>query len=165
VASSCGSPCSNTAAPALRREHLRLENIGGDFLGICGDPNHTYGYHLPAALLPASDYSMEGAANIPVCDWHPAAIDIGMNWPASRDWLRWLIEQIQADTIQGIAEVIGSYDGVNVRYWSDSAGWSTDGIEYTGSGHDSWTHVSVYRSTTLDDHGVLLGWTADGQVP
>ena len=165
VEGGCSSPCSSEQVPALRREQLRLDNIGGSFLGICGDANHTYGYHVPAALLPESDYSMEGAANDPVCEWHAAAIDIGMDWTASRDWLRWLIEGIQNDSITGIAEVIGSYDGVDVRYWSDSAGWSTEGIPYTGDGHDTWTHVSVYRSTTLDDHGILFGWTGEGMLP
>jgi hypothetical protein len=154
----CESPCS--APPALLIERDRLRAIGGSFLGICGDANHTYGFHVAAANLPASDYSLEGAVNSPVCPWHAAAIDIGMNWPASRDWLRWLIAQIRADTIKGIAEVIGSYDGQNVRYWSDSSGWGTDGEAYTGSGHDSWTHVAIYRSTTLEDHHILDGWTA-----
>jgi hypothetical protein len=160
VAQACAGPC--TAAPGLTLEKQRLDAIGGSFLGICGDANHTYGYHVPAANLPESDYSMEGSANDPVCQYHGAAIDIGMDWPASRDWLEWLIVQIQTDAITGVAEVIGSYDGVNVRYWSDSAGWSTEGIPYTGSGHDTWTHVAVYRSTTNDDHGLLFGWTEDG---
>jgi len=106
---------------------------------------------------------MEGAANVPVCEWHACAIDIGMDWPASRDWLKWLIQQIQSDAIQGIAEVIGSYDGYDVRYWSDSSGWSTNGQPYGGSGHDTWTHVSIYRSTALDDHSILAGWNANGQ--
>ena len=155
----CEAPC--TEAPALVTEKLRLRDIiGGSFLGICGDANHTYGYHVPAARLPSSDYSLEGAANTPVCEWHAAAIDIGMDWPVSRDWLRWLIEEIRTDRIQGIAEVIGSYDGVDVRYWSDSSGWETDGVPYQGEGHDTWTHVSVYRSTALQDHHILSGWTA-----
>lgn len=156
----CEGPC--TQPPALLIEKQRLADIGGSFLGICGDANHTYGYHVPAAKLPADDYSLEGAANVPVCEWHAAAIDIGMDWPASRDWLKWLIPRIANDDIKGIAEVIGSYDGVNVRYWSDSSGWSTDGIAYQGQGHDTWTHVAVYRSTALQDHGILAGWTADG---
>ena len=155
----CESPC--TEAPALVIEKGRLAAIGGSFLGICGDANHTYGFHVPAARLPASDYSLEGAANQPVCEWHAAAIDIGMDWPVSRDWLRWLIGEIRADRIHDIAEVIGSYDGVNVRYWSDSSGWETDGIPYEGEGHDTWTHVSIYRSTALQDHQILSGWTAD----
>lgn len=159
---SCEPPC--TEAPALVIEKQRLINtIGGTFLGICGDANHTYGYHVPAANLPADDYSLEGPANTPVCEWHAAAIDIGMtDWPASRDWLKWLIPQIANDNIKGIAEVIGSYDGVNVRYWSDSSGWSVDGIPYQGEGHDTHTHVAIYRSTALEDHGILLGWTANG---
>ena len=155
---SCGSPC--TAAPALTLERQRLMAIGGSFLGICGDANHDYGFHVAPANLPASDYSLEGAVNQPVCQWHAAAIDIGMDWPASRDWLRWLIQQIQSDGITGIAEVIGSYDGQNVRYWSDSSGWGTDGEAYTGTGHDTWTHVAIHRSTTLEDHHILSGWTA-----
>jgi hypothetical protein len=159
-APACRSPCF--PAPALALERTRLSSIGGSFLGICGDAAHTYGYHVPAARLPSSDYSMRGAANVPVCAWHACAIDIGMNWPASRSWLRWLIGEIRADRITGIAEVIGSYDGTNVRYWSDSSGWSTDGTRYTGSGHDSWTHVSIYRSTALSDHRILAGWTATG---
>jgi lysozyme len=155
----CEAPC--TQPPALILEKQRLATIGGSLLGICGDANHTYGYHVPAANLPSSDYSMEGSANTPVCEWHASAIDIGMDWPASREWLMWLIEQIQTDAIQGIAEVIGSYDGYDVRYWSDNTGWSDSGIPYTGSGHDSWTHVAIYRSTALDDHGILKGWTAN----
>jgi lysozyme len=156
----CEGPC--TQPPALVLEKERLFAIGGTFLGICGDSNHTYGYHVPSANLPSSDYSMQGSANAPVCDWYASAIDIGMDWPASRDWLKWLIPKIAADEIQGIAEVIGSYDGVNVRYWSDSSGWSTNGIPYQGSGHASWTHVAIDRSTAHDDHGILAGWTANG---
>lgn len=156
----CNAPC--TEPPALVVEKQRLGAIGGSFLGICGDANHTYGYHVPAASLPGSDYSMQGAANQPVCAYHAAAIDIGMDWPASREWLMWLIGEIAADRITGIAEVIGSYDGVNVRYWSDESGWSTNGVAYQGQGHDTWTHVSVYRSTAMQDHHVLDGWTADG---
>jgi hypothetical protein len=157
----CESPCK--AAPALALERHRLEDvIGGSWLGICGDANHTYGYHVPAANLPADDYSLEGEANEPVCEWYAAAIDIGMDWPASRDWLRWLIEGIQTGRLRGIGEVIGSYDGENVRYWSDSRGWSIEGVPYTGSGHDTWTHVSIHRSTALVDHRILAGWTATG---
>jgi hypothetical protein len=156
----CSSPC--TEAPALVGEKQRLAALGGNFLGICGDANHTYGYHVPAARLPADDYSLRGEGNTPVCEWHAAAIDIGMNWPAARDWLRWLIQEIREDRIQGVPEVIGSYDGTHVRYWSDSTGWSTDGVPYEGQGHDTWTHVSIYRSTALDDHGILAGWSATG---
>lgn len=156
----CEAPCKQP--PALVIEKERLADIGGSFLGICGDANHTYGYHVAAANLPGDDYSMVGAANDPVCEWYASAIDIGMDWPASRDWLAWLIESIRNDEIQGIAEVIGSYDGDDVRYWSDDSGWDQEGVPYQGQGHDTWTHVSIYRSTALMDHGILLGWTADG---
>jgi hypothetical protein len=159
----CVSPC--TFAPALVVERQRLASIGGSFLGICGDANHTYGYHVPAARLPANDYSMEGILNRPVCQWHAAAIDIGMDWPVSRQWLRWLIQKIREGAIKNIGEVIGSYDGQNVRYWSEDDGWTTNGRAYTGEGHDTWTHVAIYRSTALEDHRILYGWSANSGPP
>ncbi|HEY3004520.1 MAG TPA: hypothetical protein VGJ44_19390 [Kribbellaceae bacterium] len=151
-----GSP-----APGLLAEVPRLSAVGAVLLGICGDANHTYGYHINSGRLPASDYSMQGAANRPVGDYC-CAIDVGMGWPASRAWLRWLIAEIAADRIRGIAEVIGSYDGRDVRYWSDDSGWAPAGVPYQGSGHDTWTHIGIYRSTALADHRLLAGWTATG---
>lgn len=147
-------------APGLTIEKRRLiDVIGGTFLGIVGDAQHSFGYHL---CLPAGDdYSTAGAANRPVGSFS-AAIDVGMNWPASRAWLRWLIREIREDRITGIAEVIGSYDGKNVRYWSDADGWGDAGVPYGGSGHDTWTHVAIYRSTAKVDHGILKGWSANG---
>ena len=158
----CEAPCK--AAPALTLERQRLADIGGSWLGICGDANHTYGYHVPAARLAASDYSLEGEANTPVCEWYASAIDIGMDWPASRHWLMWLIEGIVNGDLHGIAEVIGSYDGDYVRYWSDNTGWNLEGIPYQGVGHDTWTHVAIHRSTAHEDHRILAGWSADGML-
>jgi len=147
-------------APGLVIEKRRLSTIGNNlFLGIIGDSNHSFGYHL--ADPPAGDYSKAGAANAPVGPFS-CAIDISMNWAASRTWLRWLIGEIAADRIKGISEVIGSYDGKNVRYWSDSSGWSVDGVKYEGTGHDTWSHVGIYRSTANTDHKILDGWTATG---
>lgn len=156
--------CSCVAAPGLEIERRRLQDvIGAQWLGTCGDQNHTYGYHVAACNLPGSDYSMQGAANRPVDARYGCAIDIGMGWPASRSWLRWLIREIREDRITGIAEVIGSYDGRDVRYWSDSSGWDEYGENYEGDGHDTWTHVAIYRSTANDDHRLLAGWNANGQ--
>lgn len=149
-------------APALVIEKQRLNSIRpGQFLGIIGDASHTYGYHLENP--PASDYSRAGVLNNPVGNY-ACAIDIGMNWPASRDWLSWFIAEVREDRISGIAEVIGSFNGRDVRYWSDSSTpqWQQNGVAYQGSGHDTWTHVAVYRSTALTDHRILAGWTANG---
>lgn len=146
-------------APALVIEKNRLIAIGGNFLGIIGDQAHDYGYHL--CNPQAGDYSLTGAANKAVGPY-ACAIDCGMNWPASRQWLQWLITEIREGRIKGIAEVIGSFDGKNVRYWSDGSGWHQQGIPYDGSGHDTWTHVAVYRSTAKTDHMILAGWTATG---
>ena len=147
-------------APGLLVEKGRLINtIGGTFSGITGDANHDYGYHIPSSRLTTSDYSMQGALNKPIGNY-ACAIDIGMDWGASRQWLRWLIAEIIAGRITGVPEVIGSYDGRNVRYWSPP--FTVNGSAYTGSGHDTWVHVSIYRSTALHDHRILAGWTAGG---
>src|SRR5690606_41871287 len=106
------------AAAALNIEKDRLAKIGGALRGICGDANHSFGFHLPASELPASDYSRKGKINAPDDMTACCAIDIGMDWKASRDWLRWLIKEKQAGRLKGGIEVIGSYDGRNVRYWS-----------------------------------------------
>lgn len=156
--------CSCVPAPGLEADRRRLQVLGGTWLGTCGDANHAYGYHVAACQLPASDYSMQGSVNRPANAAYGCAIDIGMNWAAARAWLRWLIAEIAADRILGVPEVIGSYDGRNVRYWSDQTGWHTDGVAYTGTGHDTWTHVSCYRSTALVDHQLLTGWSANGRI-
>lgn len=155
-------------AEALLREKRRLSTIGKNLLlGICGDANHSFGYHLPANELSSSDYSRQGSYNNPVGDWSAcSAIDISMNWPASRHWLKWLITQKRKGNIPGVTEVIGSLnsDGSNVRYWSmtDTPKWQSNGVKYHGSGHDRWTHVSIGREWPTRDHGILKGWTRSG---
>lgn len=149
-------------APGLVIEKNRLAVMGVQFLGIIGDQNHDYGYHL--CKPPAGDYSRDGVANQPVGDY-ACAIDIDMRtFPAGREWLAWLITEIREDRITGMAEVIGSFNGRDVRYWSDieTPQWQQEGVPYTGSGHDVWVHAAVYRSSALLDHGLLAGWTANG---
>lgn len=152
-----GIMCSE--APGLVIEKERLATIGASFLGIIGNTDHDYGYHL--CNPPAGDYSTQGAANKPVCTC-ACAIDAGMDWAASRSWISWLITEIREKRITGIAEVIGSLDGKTARYWSDSTGWGQNGKPYYGGGHVTWTHVAVYRSTAKVDHRILAGWTATG---
>lgn len=146
-------------APGLEIEIQRLQTIGGSLLGCVGDQNHDFGPHL--CDPPPGDYSLDGPENKPVGDY-ACAIDIGADWPASRQWLQWLITEIREDRITGLLEVIGSFDGEYVRYWSDHTGWQQEGVAYQGTGHDTWMHVAIYRSTALEDHKILAGWTATG---
>jgi hypothetical protein len=166
--------CGSTGCvepPGLIAEKQRLGPLGASFSGICGDSKHNYGFHRAPNQIPRSDYSLRGDRNRPVCRDHAAAIDIGMNWPASRAWLKWLIGEIRAGRITGVSEVIGSYGGRNkVMYWSweETPSWPDVGIDYyrkkDGEGHYDWSHVAVFRSTTNDDQGILRGWTRNGQV-
>ena len=150
-------------APGLVVEKNRLAAMGVTCLGIIGDPSHSYGFHL--CFPPAGDYSLDGPANQPVGDF-ACAIDVDMRtFPAGRLWLQWLIEEIREDRITGVFEVIGSFDGVNVRYWSDdeTPQWQQQGVDYNGDGHDTWVHIGVYRSSPQIDHKLLAGWTKNGQ--
>lgn len=91
----CGSS-GCVEPPGLVVEKQRLGPLRATFSGICGDELHNYGYHRAPNQIPRSDYSLRGARNKPVCQDHAAAIDIGMDWPASRTWLKWLIGEIRA---------------------------------------------------------------------
>lgn len=148
-------------APGLLAELPRMQALGAALLGIVGDVNHRYGYHIPSSRVAPDDYSMRGAQNRPDGDF-ACALDAGMGWPAARKWLAWLIAEIAADRITGVAEVIGSLDGRTARYWSDADGWTPQGVPYRGSGHVTWTHVGIYRSTARVDHRLFAGWTAVG---
>lgn len=155
--------------PEVNRTRAIADEVGRPpsdlMLGTCGDANHSFGAHLPANELPANDYSVTGNVNQPVQDRNACcAIDIGMHWPASREWLAWLIKSIREDRIKGIFEVIGSFDGKNVRYWSvhNTPDWPQNGEKYHGQGHDHWTHVAIGRRDTSTDRGLLAGWTAKG---
>ena len=156
--------CGCVEPSALVTEKKRLAAIGGTFSGICGNAAHTYGYHRQPCSLPSSDYSLKGSKNKPLSVNEAAAIDIGMNWTGSRNWLKALIKAKQDGKFAGVAEVIGSYDGTYVMYWSDTdtPGWPTKGVDYYGkmggTGHQSWSHVAIYRSKTHSDHGILKGW-------
>lgn len=168
----CSSSSGCVEPPALQIEKERMKSLGATFSGICGNAAHTYGYHIAPSQLPASDYSLRGPHNTPRCKNEAAAIDIGMNWPASRTWLKWLIGEIRAGRLQGITEVIGSYgDAQHVMYWStdDTPGWPDVGIDYYrvkgGEGHYDWSHVAIARSTTNVDHNILRHWTRNGFVP
>lgn len=159
--------CSCVNPPGLKAEDKRQKALGATPHGICGNADHKSGYHREACSLPDSDYSLRGAKNKPANNKHAAAIDIGMDWPASRSWLKWLIAEKRAGRMKGVAEVIGSLNGTSPRYWSDTAtpGWPANGDPYTGGGHVKWTHVAIYRSGTNKDHSVLKKWNSSCHRP
>jgi hypothetical protein len=145
--------CSCVCAPGLLAEKPRLELLGGDWLGCCGDPNHTYGFHLPSCACAPDDYSLRYGPGNPA--WACAG-DFGMGWRGSREWLARLVQAVRTDPMYlPVVEIIGSLDGTQVLYWCRWNGWKTE--SYTGAGHDTWTHISYNRELAGKDLNLLGG--------
>lgn len=146
--------CSCTCAPGPLAEKPRLEKLGGIWLGCCGDANHTYGFHLPGCACAPDDYSLRYGIGNP--NW-ACAIDVGMGWFGSRDWLGRLINAVRSGDARyrPLVEIIGSLDGVNVIYLARWNNWKIE--KYTGSGHDTWTHLAYDRTLADKDLHLLDG--------
>lgn len=145
--------CSCTCAPGILAEKPRLERLGGAWLGCCGDLSHTYGFHKPSCACDPDDYSLRYGPGNP--NWACAG-DFGMGWPGSREWLARLVSAVRSKPAYlPVVEIIGSLDGVNVLYWARWNGWRTE--RYTGSGHDTWSHISYNREMAGRDLNLLGG--------
>lgn len=135
--------------------------------GTVGDQYHFNGYHLGGFEVPYNDYSIvhpRDAAGIKQFGGYwAAAIDPGMDWPASRDWFMWLVTQCRAGKFPDIAEVIGSADGIqDYRY---TAG---DGFVYAElwhRNHIGHSHISFFRDSIFRSHTYLFDtWTRTGRM-
>lgn len=135
------SSCYCVVSPAFKREVARLDALGGTLFGHCPDPNHKSGFHLPSCRLGDSDYSLRyGRGN----RLYGAALDVGMDWTGSRDWLLWLTAEARAGRKPGLVEVIGQPAGKPVLYWAKWHDWKP--TVYTGQGHDRWSHLGIDRT-------------------
>lgn len=142
--------------------------IGPHWLGIVGDNTHYNGYHLGGYEVPFDDYSITHPRDVAGInqyggDW-ASAIDVGMGWPASREWFWWLILKTQRGLFPDIAEIIGSRDGVqDTRYIAANA---FSRPETWWGNHIGHTHISFYRDSIFRNHTYLFnGWTAVGLKP
>ena len=139
---SCGS--------AITAEMNDWVKLGGGNSGCCGNAAHTYGYHCPANRVPSSDYSRRrdpGGINAVVnWDWACAG-DFGHNGnPRLRAMHATVLSGLVAGKWPMICEFIGQpWSGKPVYYWARWEGVSNL-RRYTGSGHDTWSHISWYRS-------------------
>lgn len=134
-------------SPAIDAEMADWVGVGGGNSGCCGNQLHTYGFHLAAGNIPASDYSRRHDPDKPV----------NMAWACAGDFrhggntqLRARHAEVLARLMRGelpmICEFIGQpWPGRPVYYW---ARWNgiTALKRYTGVGHDTWSHTSWWRS-------------------
>lgn len=126
--------------------------LGGGNSGCCGNSLHTYGFHRAANQISASDYSRRRDPDGPdrPVNWsYACAGDFAHRGNAKlRARHALVLARLMRDdpAFSMVCEFIGQpWPGKPVYYWSR---W--DGVrtlqKYTGSGHDTWSHISWWRS-------------------
>lgn len=136
-----------SCASAITAEMTDWVRLGGGNSGCCGNRLHTYGFHCPGYAVPVTDYSRS----------HEAPPPYNMSWACAGDFghsgnarLRAMHATVLARLMNGelpmICEFIGQpWPGKPVYYWARWNGNSTL-QRYSGSGHDTWSHISWWRS-------------------
>ncbi len=134
-------------ASAIKAEMSDWVKLGGGNSGCCGNKAHTYGFHRAANELSIKDYSRSKEKAAP----------FNMSWGCAgdfahkgRDDLRAkhakVLARLMAGELPMICEFIGQpWEGRPVYYWARWNGVKTL-QRYTGSGHDTWSHISWWRS-------------------
>lgn len=154
------------AAPVIQAEMDDWIALGGKSSGIVGDGAHGSGFHRAADEVPASDYSRRrdpNGADGPFTNWKYACA--GDFWHGGKESLRAKHRETLARLMENdpalsmICEFIGQpWADRPVKYWARWEGYANL-RNYTGSGHDGWSHISWYRSRA-DQRAYL--WTPQG---
>lgn len=136
-------------APGMDDQMDKWVALGGRNLGCCPDENHKSGFHMPAFSIPVTDYSRRHEPGKPFNMAWACAIDAGHNKdPRLMAIHAQLLARLMADdpTVSMICEFIGKpWADKPVYYWARWNGITTL-KKYTGSGHDTWSHISIWRS-------------------
>ena len=150
------------ASKACLSAASEISRLGWPNWGIVGDSNHSYGYHRGSPS--SGDYSLSGVANRVVDPGAACAIDIASDGSSTyRRWVAWMFDQYEKGNLPHVVEIIGSLDGSYVQYAATSTGRKR--TRYNGTGHDTWTHVSIgrsYANNTNFGKEILGGWTNSG---
>ena len=123
--------------------------LGGQNWGCCGDRNHHTGFHMAAFAIPVTDYSRRHEPGKPFNMAWACAIDAAHRKdPRLMAVHAQLLARLMADdpSLSMICEFIGKpWADRPVYYWARWNGITTL-KKYTGVGHDTWSHISVWRS-------------------
>ena len=141
------------AAPVILAEMDDWVALGGKNSGIVGNELHNYGFHRSASEVPATDYSRRrdpNGADGPFISWDYACA--GDFYHGGNERLRTMHREVLArlmandPALSMICEMITMpWADRPVYYWARWEGYANL-RQYTGSGHDLWSHISWYRS-------------------
>ncbi len=152
-------------APGMDAEMEKWVALGGSDWGCCGDANHKTGFHMPAFAISTSDYSRRHEAAKPFNMAWACALDAAhKNDPRLRAFHAQLLARLMADdpTVSMICEFIGKpWADRPVYYWARWNGITTL-KKYTGAGHDTWSHISIWRSRANERPSL---WVPDQTPP
>jgi len=148
--------------PVIESEMADWLLLGGGNSGIVGDANHTYGFHCSAEDISSDDYSRwrdPNGADGPFVDWrYASAGDFShKNDPALRAKHADVLARLMDGEMPMICEFIGKpWADQPVLYWARWNGIDTL-QKYTGTGHDTWSHISWYRSRVNERANLWTG--------
>lgn len=147
--------------------HAELDKwveLGGQNWGCCPDENHKSGFHMPGFAIPPTDYSRRHEPGLPFDMTYACAIDAAhMKNPQLMEYHAKLLARLMADdaSVNMICEFIGKpWADRPVYYWARWNGITTL-KKYTGRGHDTWSHIAVWRSRANERPSLWV----PGQVP
>jgi hypothetical protein len=158
-----------SAAPAHVGQMKIWTALGGGNSGIVGNAAHTRGFHRGASFVPPTDYSRRrdpNGADGPYKGWgYCCAGDYhhGGNKTLRARHAALLTRLLDGDDeLDQVCEFIGQpWENKPVVYW-----FRGDKLKrFTGRGHDMWSHVSVWRSDSVDQPPLWLPRAAPAAPP
>lgn len=161
-----------SAAPAHVGQMKVWTALGGGNSGIVGNAAHRAGFHRGASFIPADDYSRRRDPNGPDGPYK------GWGYACAGDYRHNGDKVLRArhaalltrlmdgdDGLENVCEFIGQpWADKPVVYW---ALWNGRRAlkRYSGGGHTTWSHVSVWRSDSVDQPALWLPRSAPAAVP
>lgn len=152
-------------APGMDAQLDAWVALGGQNWGCCGNEDHHTGFHMRGDVIPPTDYSRRHEPGLPFNMAYACAIDAAhMKDPRLMEYHAKLLGRLMADdpSLSMICEFIGKpWADRPVYYWARWNGVTTLKL-YTGRGHDTWSHISIWRSRANETPPL---WTPGVVVP
>lgn len=139
------------------------KSMGAVFSGIAGDKAHSFGFHLAADQLPASDYSLQTARDKAGAKLHPdmaSALDISFN-PAgmilATNRLIASAKDVNDPRLDGVYEFAGTTNGRTPHpYTVDGQVDDPNNTQGWDDSHVWHVHISIHRDV-CNDYNAIKG--------
>jgi len=145
------------------RWYLKAQmGLSDNELGIVGDSNHTYGYHLGRDRLGTNDYSARLLRDRNGLSNAASASDIGM-FPRLVELTAFLVTQASSGGTTMIREIIGPGSDGRAYDWDSQNGWNPS-LRSKGDAHEWHCHISWFRDTEFEEKISLFRKFFEGET-